>query len=67
MKYEYLAYAGDPEDNEVIDKVRAENTSRKIKDLVTVEIKIKLDRSKYDKIRAKYQTPIGQRILKMFQ
>lgn len=67
MKYDYKVYAGDPEDNDIINEVHVDNRSRKIQDLVTVEIKIKLDRSKYDKIRQKYQTPIGEKILRMFQ
>ena len=67
MRFDYRAYDGDPEDNDIIDGLSAENRSRKIQNLVTIEIKIELDRSKYEKVRAKYQTPIGKKILKMFE
>lgn len=63
MEYQYIAYAEDTK----LDEVWQRNTARKIKEPVTIDIKITIDRSKYEKIKTKYNTPIGQKILKMFE
>lgn len=62
MKFDYKAYSEDcPEPFEYMSS----RDGRKIKDLVTINITIEMDREKYDNKSTKYKLP--QKVLKIFK
>ena len=64
MNFKYKVFH--EEDHRMIEE-RASTSARKIKDPVTVYIEVELEREKYEAKKAKYQTSIADRIMKLFK
>lgn len=64
MKYTYNAYIED--DAEPIQRAQI-NDNRKIKETVTINICIEMEKSRYDAKREKYKEPIPEKVLKIFK
>ena len=64
MNFEYKAFYQD--NKEPFDE-RMQMGGRKIKDLVTVNITIEMEKDKYDAIRKKYSTHPAERTIKIFK
>lgn len=64
MNYEYKAFHQD--DKEPFDENWGKG-GRKIKDLVTVNITIEMEKDKYEAIKQKYLTHPAERVIKIFK
>lgn len=64
MIYNYKAYIEDNPDPIDQDWV---NDGRKIKDLITINITIEMEKEKYEAKKKKYKEPISKKILKLFK
>lgn len=62
MKFEYLAQ----DELDKIDGLKID-TGEKIKDPVTINIRIEMSLAKYKSAQKRYKEPIAQKILKFFK
>lgn len=64
MNYSYKAYKND---EAIVEDGRTLNEGRKIKDLVTINITIEIEASKYEAKKAKYKNPLSEKVLTLFK
>ncbi len=62
MEFKYTVHNND----EKIEDRWGENRSRKIRDPITIEMKVEMDKTQYEKLLSKYKTPLGEKISKIF-
>lgn len=63
MEFEYLVQ---DEDNIVVDEMKV-HEGKKFKDPIEINIKIIIERTRYNSVKNRYKTPIPQKIKDMFK